>query len=426
MNNGAELIDALKQIEKEKGIEREIIFEAIESSLVTACKKNFGASQNVKVIINRENGNVKVFAQKEVVEEVENTNLEISLSDAKEINTKYELGDIADVVVTPKNFGRISAQTAKQVVVQKFREAERELLYNEFIEKEKDIITGIVQRQERRNIIISLGKTDAILSSHEQIPGEKYVFNERIKLYVVEVKQTTKGPQIIVSRTHPELVKRLFEQEVPEIFDGTVEIKSIAREAGSRTKIAVHSKNPNVDAVGSCVGPNGYRVNIVVNELKGEKIDIINWSENPREFIASALSPSNILAVAIDEEERSAKVVAPDNQLSLAIGKEGQNARLAARLTGWRIDIKSESQADEMGFVSPEDYFDYVADDDYEKDYEDFYGEDENGYDDSDEDYEDEEYDDDELEEEYDDEDYDDEEYEEDEFEEDYDDDEDE
>ncbi len=360
MDNGTEIIEALKQIEKEKGIDREIIFEAIESSLVTACKKNFGTSQNVKVIIDRDTGNVQVFAQKMVVDEVEDYNLEISLDEAKKININFCVGDTVDITVTPKNFGRISAQTAKQVVVQKFREAERDLLYNEYKQKEKEIITGIVQRRDRKNIVIALGKTDAVLTPNEQIPGEDYIFNERIKVYVVEVKQTPKGPQIVVSRTHPDLVKRLFEQEVPEVFDGTVEIKSIAREAGSRTKIAVFSKNNDVDAVGSCVGQNGYRVNFVVNELKGEKIDIINWSDDPKQYIASALSPSNVLAVAINDAEHSAKVVVPNHQLSLAIGKEGQNARLAARLTGWRIDIKSETQARETQFVDDSDYFNYA------------------------------------------------------------------
>ncbi len=350
----AEFIDALNQIEKEKGIDKEIIFEAIETSLVSACKKNFGTSQNVKVVIDRESGNVEVFAQKEVVEEVEDTQIHISLEDAKKIDPNYELGDLVDFVVTPKNFGRISAQTAKQVVVQKFREAEREILFNQYIDKEKDIVTGIVQRKERKNIIVQLGKIDALMPPNEQIPGEEYVFADRVKVYVVEVKQTTKGPQIYVSRTHPELVKRLFEQEVPEVHDGIVEIKSIAREAGSRTKIAVYSKDPNVDAVGACVGQNGYRVNVIVSELNGEKIDIINWSEDPKKYIAAALSPSKVIDVAVNEEEQSAKIVVPDHQLSLAIGKEGQNARLSAKLTGWKIDIKSESQAKATNFLEEE------------------------------------------------------------------------
>ncbi len=352
--DSTEFIEAFNILEKEKGIDKEIIFEAIENSLTSACKKNFGTSQNIKVDINRESGEVKVYAQKEVTEDVYDAFLEISLEDAREIDPKYEYGDIVDIEITPKNFGRISAQTAKQVVVQKFREAEREKLYNEYVTKEREIDTGIVQRTEgKRNVVVSLGKIDAILPPNEQIPSEEYKFNDRIKVYILKVEQTTKGPQVTVSRTHYELVKRLFELEVPEIHDGTVEIKNISREAGSRTKMAVYSKNPNVDAVGSCVGPNGSRVNIIVNELKGEKIDIINWSEDPKKFISEALNPSEVIAVEInkDENEQSAKVVVPDNQLSLAIGKEGQNVRLAARLTGWKIDIKSESQAKLTNFV---------------------------------------------------------------------------
>lgn len=347
----AEFMDALNQIEREKGIDKEVILNAIEISLVTACKKNFGTSQNIKVIIDRKDGDVSVFAQKTVVEIVSDEMLEISLEKAKEIKRTYELGDIIDIVITPKNFGRISAQTAKQVVLQKIREAEREILFNQYITKEKDIITGIVQRKERKNIMIALGKLEAILAPNEQVAGEEYNFNQRIKVYVLEIKQTTKGPQVYVSRTHPELVKRLFETEVPEVHDGIVEIRSISREAGSRTKIAVYSKDSNVDAVGACVGQGGSRVNVVVNELNGEKIDIINWSSNPKSYIAAALSPSKVLAVVINESDQSAKIVVPDHQLSLAIGKEGQNARLAAKLTGWRIDIKNETQAKETNFV---------------------------------------------------------------------------
>ena len=350
-----EFINALNQIEKEKGIDKEVIFEAIETSLVSACKKNFGTSQNIKVVINRETGDVACYAQKEVVEEPEDKMLQISLEDARNINPYFTIGDVIDIELTPKNFGRISAQTAKQVVVQKFREAEREILYNQYITKEKDIMTGIVQRRERKNVIVQLGKIDAILTPNEQIPFEEYNFMDRIKVYVLEVKQSTKGPQIYVSRTHPELVKRLFEQEVPEVYDGTVEIKSIAREAGSRTKIAVYANDKNVDALGACVGQNGYRVNVIVNELHGEKIDVINWSEDPKEFIAAALSPSKVLAVSINEQDQSAKIVVPDHQLSLAIGKEGQNARLSAKLTGWRIDIKSETQAKETNFLTEEE-----------------------------------------------------------------------
>ncbi len=350
----AEFMDALNLIEKEKGIDKEIIFEAIEASLVSACKKNFGSGQNIKVVIDRETGNVACYAQKTVTDEIQDEQNEILLAAARVLNPNYTVGDVVDLEVTPRDFGRISAQTAKQVVVQKFREAEREILYNQYITKEREVVTGIVQRRDRRNIIVQMGKIDAVLASNEQIPGEQYNFMDRLKVYVLEVKQTTKGPQIFVSRTHPELVKRLFEQEVPEVFDGTVEIKSIAREAGSRTKIAVYSKDKNVDALGACVGQNGYRVNVIVKELGGEKIDVINWSDDPKEFIAAALSPSKVLAVALNADEQSAKIVVPDHQLSLAIGKEGQNARLSAKLTGWRIDIKSETQAKATNFISEE------------------------------------------------------------------------
>ena len=347
----AEFIEALHLIEKEKGIDREIIFEAIEASLVSACKKNFGANQNIKVVIDRDTGNVACYAQRTVVETVTDELNEIEVNAARVLNPSYQIGDVVDLEVTPRNFGRVAAQTAKQVVVQKFREAEREILYNQYITKEKEVVTVIVQRKERRNVIVQLGKMDAILAANEQIPGETYNFMDRIKVYVMEVKQTSKGPQIYVSRTHPELVKRLFEQEVPEVHDGTVEIKSIAREAGSRTKIAVYSKNENVDALGACVGQNGCRVKGIVDALGSEKIDVITWSEDPKEFIAAALSPSKVVGVSINEIEQSAKIVVPDHQLSLAIGKEGQNARLSAKLTGWRIDIKSETQARETNFL---------------------------------------------------------------------------
>ena len=351
--NSKELIDALSTIEKEKGIDKEIIFTAIENALVSACKKNYGSSQNIKADINRENGEISVFALKEVVEEPENDQNQISVEDARDIDPKYTLGDIVHFPIVIDDLNRISAQAAKQVVVQKFREAEREKLYNEFITKERDIDTGIVQRTDHKNVIVSLGKLDAVLPLKEQMPGEEYNFNDRIKVYILEVKQTTKGPQVTISRPHYELVKRLFELEVPEVFDGTVEIKNISREAGSRTKMAVYSKNPEVDAVGACVGQNGNRVNVIVNELKGEKIDIIEWSQDPKEFITEALKPSKVIAVEIsdDENEQSARVVVPDKQLSLAIGKEGQNVRLAARLTGRKIDIKSETQARATDFI---------------------------------------------------------------------------
>lgn len=346
-----EFLDALDLVVKEKGIDKEVIFEAIEASLVSACKKNFGTNQSIKVVINRETGEVACYAQKEVVEEVIDKQTEVGLLEARVLDPNYQIGDMIDFEVTPRDFGRVAAQTAKQVVVQKFREAEREILYNQYITKEREVVTAIVQRKERRNVIVQMGKIDAVLAANEQIPGEQYNFMDRIKVYVLEVKQMPKGPQIFVSRTHPELVKRLFEQEVPEVHDGTVEIKSIAREAGSRTKIAVYSKNEHVDALGSCVGQNGSRVNVIVSELGGEKIDVINWSEDPKEFIAAALSPSKVVEVVVNEEDQSAKIVVPDHQLSLAIGKEGQNARLSAKLTGWRIDIKSETQARETNFL---------------------------------------------------------------------------
>ena len=355
MDNRTELMEALSQITREKGIDKNIIFEAIETSLVSACKRNYGANANIKVHINENTGNVQVFNQKEVVEEVEDDNCQITLKEAREIRKDYELGDFVDFEVDPKVFGRITAQTAKQVVVQKFREAERNILYNEYITKEQEVLTGVVQRRDRRNVIVSLGKLEGTLLPAEQMPREPYEFNERIKVYVTEVKQTSKGPIVNVSRNHPELVKRLFEQEVPEIFDGTVEIKSIAREPGVRSKMAVYSRNPHVDPVGACVGQSGYRVNVVSNELRGEKLDIIQWSANPADYIAAALSPSRVNLVAINPYDTTAKVVVPDHQLSLAIGKEGQNARLAARLTGWRIDIKSESQAREMDFITEEE-----------------------------------------------------------------------
>lgn len=348
MDNGKELIIALAQIEKEKGISKEILIEAMENSLVAACKNHFGKADNIKVDINRTTGNVKVHAEKEVVEEVEDDVTQISLIAAKEIDPKVELGDIVNIEVTPKNFGRIAAQKAKQVVVQKIREEERKALFNQFYSKEKDIVTGIVQRYNGKNISINLGKADAVLTEAEQVKGERFKTNDRIKVYILEVKNTPKGPRISVSRSHPDLVKRLFEAEVAEVKDGTVEIKSIAREAGSRTKMAVYSNNKDVDPVGACVGVNGSRVNNVVSELFNEKIDIINWSEDPKVLIENALSPSKVVSVDVNVEEKSAKVVVPDYQLSLAIGREGQNARLAARLTGYKIDIKSESQAAQL------------------------------------------------------------------------------
>ncbi len=347
MSANKELLEALNQIEKEKDISKEILLEAIENSLLAACKNQYGKADNIKVMIDRETGAFNVYAEKEVVEEVEDDVVQISLAEAK---LKFprktlEIGDIVNVEVTPKNFGRIAAQKAKQVVVQKIREEERKALYNQYQTKERDIVTGIVQRYQGSNISINLGKVDAILTENEQIRGEYFRPTERVKLYVLKVEDTTRGPRITVSRTHPELVKRLFEAEVTEVKDGTVEIKSISREAGARTKMAVYSNDPNVDPVGACVGVNGARVNAIVDELRGEKIDIINWSEDPATLIENALSPAKVVSVEVDAEEKSARVIVPDYQLSLAIGREGQNARLAARLTGYKIDIKSESQA---------------------------------------------------------------------------------
>ncbi len=355
MIDGNELISALNELERDRGIDKDLVLEALETSLVTACKKNYNSDQPVKVIIDRENGDIEVYASKEVVEEVYDDAIEITLEDAREINVHYELGDFADVRVTPRDFGRISAQTAKQVVLQKIREAERTILYDKLKEREKEIVMAIIQRRNKNNLIVSFDDIEAILPPGEQIEGEMFERNERVQVYVTEIKQTTKGPSVTVSRTHPELVKRLFEQNITEIYDGTVEIKSISREAGSRTKIAVYSKDENVDAVGACVGQNGMRVNHIVKELKGEKVDIINWSENPVEYITEALSPSKVITVVVDEENHTAKAVVPDNQLSLAIGKFGQNVRLAVRLTDWKIDIKSETQAQETNFLS-QDY----------------------------------------------------------------------
>lgn len=341
----SEIIDALDQLEREKDISKEVMMEAIENSLVAACKRDFGKADNIKVSMNRESGVIEVYAEKEVVEMVEDSIYEMSLADAKMRDIKYDIGDVVNVVITPKDFGRIAAQHARSVIVQKIKEEERKVLFNHFYCKENDIVTGVVQRIIGKNISISLDdKTDALLTENEQVPGESFKPMERIKLYIVEVKDTNKGPKVIVSRSHPELVKRLFEKEVAEVQDGTVEIKSISREAGSRTKIAVWSNDENVDPVGACVGLNGARVNAIVNDLKGEKIDIINWSDDPAVLIENALSPSKVTSVEVDDEEKSARVVVPDYQLSLAIGKEGQNARLAARLTGYKIDIKSESQ----------------------------------------------------------------------------------
>ncbi len=344
-----ELLEALNILEKEKEISKEVMLDAIENSLINACKNHFGKADNIKVVMNRETCEYALYAEKTVVEEVEDDVMEISLAEAKMKDSKFELGDIVQIPIESKSFGRIATQNAKNLILQKIREEERKVVYDQYFEKEKDIVTGIVQRYVGKNISINLGKADAMLTENEQVKGEVFKPTERIKLYVVEVKNTTKGPKILVSRTHPELVKRLFESEVTEVKEGIVEIKSVSREAGSRTKIAVWSNDPDVDPVGACVGMNGARVNSIVSELRGEKIDIINWDENPAYLIENALSPAKVISVAADQDEKTASVIVPDYQLSLAIGKEGQNARLAARLTGYKIDIKSETQAIESG-----------------------------------------------------------------------------
>ena len=343
-----EFVGALRELVKEKGICEDLIFTTIQDALVAAYKKNYANvntnAQNVKVNIDRETGEIRVYAQKVVVDEVYDDVTEISIEEAKVVSPKYEVDDIVDLEVTPKNFGRVAAQLAKQVVTQRIKEAERNIIYDEYKEQEFDIITGTILRKDKGMVFVNLGKLEGVIGPNEQIPGEEYKFNEKLKLYIVEVKNGSKGPQIHVSRTHPGLVKRLFELEVPEIFEGVVEVKSISREAGSRSKIAVYSNDEEVDAMGACVGPKGVRVQNIVNELKNEKIDIIKWSKDPAEFIANSLSPAKVLSVEVDEENKTAKVVVDDNQLSLAIGKEGQNVRLVAKLTNWKIDIKSKSQ----------------------------------------------------------------------------------
>ena len=366
-----ELLEALNILEQEKNISKDTLLEAIENSLVTACKNHFGSSDNVKVSIDPETCEFHVFQEKTVVETVEDPVEQISLVNAKMINSKYEIGDVVNIEVQSKEFGRIATQNAKNVILQKIREEERKVLYDQYYSMEKDVVTGVVQRYVGRNVSINLGRVDAILTENEQVKGEVFQPTERIKVYILEVKATSKGPKVLVSRTHPELVKRLFESEVAEVREGIVEIKAIAREAGSRTKIAVWSNDPDVDPVGACVGMNGARVNAIVGELRGEKIDIITWNENPAMMIENALSPAKVISVIADAEEKSAKVVVPDYQLSLAIGKEGPNARLAARLTGFKIDIKSETQARESG-----DFLDY--ENDYEED--EYYDEDGGSY----------------------------------------------
>lgn len=360
----AEFIEALNAIEKERGISKEILFDAVEAALVSAYKRNYGATGNVRAVVDRDTGESQIFASKSVVEVAQDPYSEISLENARAINTLYEIGDVLEEEAMPQNFGRIAAQTAKQVVVQRIREAERGVIFDEFVEKENEVLTAIVQRVERGGVYVELGRTDGFIPPNETIAGENYENMDRIKVYVLEVRKTNKGPQVLVSRTHPGLVKRLFELEVPEIQMGVVQIKSIAREAGFRTKVAVHSNDPQVDAVGACVGQRGIRVERIVNELHNEKIDIIEWDADSAVYIAKALSPAKVIMVYINEAEKAAKVIVPDNQLSLAIGKEGQNARLAAKLTGWKIDIKDQTQA-EQAMAMMEQENEYAQDEEY-------------------------------------------------------------
>ncbi|WP_066193755.1 MULTISPECIES: transcription termination factor NusA [Gracilibacillus] len=350
-----ELFDAIDYLEKEKGIDKNILIEALEAALISAYKKNFKSATNVRVDLNEDAGSMRVFAQKDIVEEVENKQQQISLEEAHQISPSYEIGDVIEIEVTPRDFGRIAAQAAKQVVTQRVREAERGIIFNEYIDREEDIMNGTIQRMDGRFVYVNLGKVEAKLPEAECIDGESYHVHDRIKVYVTKVENTNKGPSIFVSRTHPGLLKRLFEMEVPEIYDGTVEVRSVAREAGDRSKISVYADDPEVDPVGSCVGQKGQRVQTIVDELQGEKIDIVQWSEDPVVYVSNALSPSKVIRVLVDEEEKATTVIVPDYQLSLAIGKRGQNARLAAKLTGWKIDIKSETEAKEEGLITEED-----------------------------------------------------------------------
>jgi len=379
-----ELFEAIAILEKEKNISREVLIEAIERSLIQACKIHFGKSDNIKAVVNRETCDFSVYAEKTVVEEVQDAVLEISVEDARKIDGHFAVGDVAQIPIKSKEFSRIAAKNAKDIITQKIREEERRSLFEMYSTREKEVVTGIVQRYMGKNISINLGKADATLNENEQVKGESFRPTERIKVYILEVKSTPKGPRILVSRTHPELVARLLEAEVAEVKDGTVEIRGIAREAGSRTKMSVYSNDPNVDAVGACVGINGARVNAIVNELRGEKIDIINWSDNSALLIENALSPAKVICVIADDDEKMAQVIVPDYQLSLAIGKEGQNARLAARLTGYKIDIKSETQARESGLLEEigydasmsgeyDDFGDYYGDDEYDEEFEEEY-----------------------------------------------------
>jgi len=348
----SQLFEAIDNLANEKGIDKNILLEALEAALISAYKKNFKSASNVRVELNEDTGKMGVFSRKDVVETVENPQQEISLEEARDINPNYELDDVVEAEVTPKNFGRIAAQAAKQVVTQRVREAERGVIFSEYADREDDVMTGIIQRKDARYVYVHLGKIEAKLAEAEQMEAEEYNIHDRLKVYVTKVEDTSKGPQVYVSRSHPGLLKRLFEMEVPEIYDGTVEIKSVSREAGDRSKIAVYAEDPEIDSVGACVGQRGQRVQVIVNELKGEKIDVVEWSEDPVVYISNALSPSKVVDVLVDEENQATTVIVPDYQLSLAIGKRGQNARLSAKLTGWKIDIKSESEAREEGLLT--------------------------------------------------------------------------
>lgn len=347
-----QLFEAIDFLEKEKGIDKDVLLEALEAALISAYKKNFKSASNVRVELDAKDSQMRVYARKVVVEEVDDSQEELSLDEALNIDPNYVLEDIIEVEVTPKDFGRIAAQAAKQVVTQRVREAERTVIFDKYADREEDVMTGIIQRKDRRFVYVNLGKVEAKLAEAEQIQTEEYHVHDRLKVFVTKVENTNKGPQIFISRSHPGLLKRLFEMEVPEIYDGIVEIKSIAREAGDRSKISVYADDPEIDPVGSCVGQRGQRVQAIVDELKGEKIDIVEWSEDPVVYVSNALSPSKVIEVIVNEEEKSTTVIVPDYQLSLAIGKRGQNARLAAKLTGWKIDIKSESGALEEGIIT--------------------------------------------------------------------------
>lgn len=358
----SQLFEAIDYLEKEKGIDKDVLLEALEAALISAYKKNFKSATNVRVDIDEESGTMRVFSRKTVVEEINDAQEEIALEEAKKIDPNYELEDVIEVEVTPKDFGRIAAQAAKQVVTQRVREAERGVIFSEYSDREEEVMTGIIQRKDPRFVYVHLGKVEAKLAEAEQMPTEEYYVHDRLKVFVTKVENTSKGPQIYISRSHPGLLKRLFEMEVPEIYDGIVEIRSVAREAGDRSKISVHADDPEIDAVGSCVGQKGQRVQVIVNELKGEKIDVVEWSEDPVVYVSNALSPSKVVDVLVDEEDKATTVIVPDYQLSLAIGKRGQNARLAAKLTGWKIDIKSESEAREEGLLTDDEDEDAYSD----------------------------------------------------------------